>query len=552
MFKTYAAIALLLFISLSGYAQQSKIDSLEKLLPTLTADTARIDVLLGIARGYLYLRPQKNIDYAQQAADLAKQTGDLKREAYAINSIGTAYWSKSEYNKAMQYWQQSLDIAHSIGNRELIARNLGNFALIYTGIEDHASALDYNWKALSIFLTTNNTERIGVTYFNLGEVYMRVGNYDSAQYYYQKAIDVNALQGYYGLGVIASVRGSYEKAVENLKKGLALARSHTNKRGEAIVFRWWAEVNLAQNKLDSALIKARHALDLAQGASSKEWTYKAYETLSKVHFARKNFQDAYIATEMAKHYKDSTQSQTTRNALQVHEYERKQGEIAVLQAKQAQQATELQSIKQQQQWIIFSVVAGLLSVCVIALYIQKSRQKEQASAAMMREKNQELTATLESLHVTQEQLQRKNDDITASIQYARRIQQAMLPATERIVKALPEHFIFFSPRDIVSGDFYWWTEQDDKYIIVAADCTGHGVPGAFMSMIGSELLNQIINVQGITSPDIILQKLHSGISTALNQQESANRDGMDMALCTIDLTNRVLEYAGAMNPLYCA
>ncbi len=168
------------------------------------------------------------------------------------------------------------------------------------------------------------------------------------------------------------------------------------------------------------------------------------------------------------------------------------------------------------------------------------------------------------------ELQKKNEDLTDSINYAKRIQHAMLPFPERIAASLGDnYFILFKPKDIVSGDFYWFQDMSiesydlgndadstteehkvNKIVIVAADCTGHGVPGAFMSMIGNELLNQIVNVHHITSPDLILNQLHKGIRYALQQGETANRDGMDIIVCTIDKEKQTLEYAGAMNPLY--
>jgi phosphoserine phosphatase RsbU/P len=144
---------------------------------------------------------------------------------------------------------------------------------------------------------------------------------------------------------------------------------------------------------------------------------------------------------------------------------------------------------------------------------------------------------------------KKNEDITASINYAFRIQDSMLPDVDKIQRIVPQLFILFKPRDIVSGDFYWFGEKDGKIIISAIDCTGHGVPGAFMSMIGDSQLNQIINMDGISSPDVILNKLHLRVRSALKQAETLNRDGMDMAICTIDPYRKIMECAGAKNPV---
>ncbi len=147
------------------------------------------------------------------------------------------------------------------------------------------------------------------------------------------------------------------------------------------------------------------------------------------------------------------------------------------------------------------------------------------------------------------EIRKSNEKITASINYARRIQSAMLPDRAAMQRALPDSLIFFRPRDIVSGDFYWFLEKDHKIFIAAIDCTGHGVPGAFMSMISNEFLNEIITLMDIESPELVLAELHKKVRKALKQADSDNRDGMDMSICVIDQQNKVLEFAGAKSPL---
>jgi serine phosphatase RsbU (regulator of sigma subunit) len=154
------------------------------------------------------------------------------------------------------------------------------------------------------------------------------------------------------------------------------------------------------------------------------------------------------------------------------------------------------------------------------------------------------------LQHSKEEIEKKNEDITASISYAQRIQQAILPTQAEIGKHIQDYFILFRPRDVVSGDFYFFTPTDKGYIVAVIDCTGHGVPGAFMSMIGNEMLNEIINQRHITSPGQILTDLHIAIRSTLKQAETDNRDGMDLVLVHIDTTTRQLAYAGAKNALY--
>ncbi len=156
-----------------------------------------------------------------------------------------------------------------------------------------------------------------------------------------------------------------------------------------------------------------------------------------------------------------------------------------------------------------------------------------------------------------EELQRKqriitefNKHITDSINYAKRIQTAMLPDVDHIGQGLSDYFILFKPRDVVSGDFYWYCDKGERIYIAAVDCTGHGVPGAFMSLIGNSLLNEAVNTHGSAEPGTLLSELHKGVQRSLRQTETNNRDGMDITLCMIDKSRRVVEFAGAMNSLY--
>ncbi len=148
------------------------------------------------------------------------------------------------------------------------------------------------------------------------------------------------------------------------------------------------------------------------------------------------------------------------------------------------------------------------------------------------------------------QISNKNKMITDSINYARNIQKALLPTKENIQKSLPESFILFKPRDIVSGDFYYFAEHQNKTIIAAIDCTGHGVPGAFMCVMANDFLTQIIENEHVTSPDKILKLLNFKIETALRQRETGNHDGMELTICVIDKTTKIMEVGAAKNSLY--
>ena len=173
----------------------------------------------------------------------------------------------------------------------------------------------------------------------------------------------------------------------------------------------------------------------------------------------------------------------------------------------------------------------------------------------------ERTVELNSVELTQankkllniyKDLEEKNNDLLSSIRYAKMIQEAILPPDDAFRKLVPDHFIFFKPRDMVSGDFYWLEEHDGKALIAAVDCTGHGVPGAFMSIVGYNLLTTAVKQNQLTAPNLVLDQLNAGVNKTLRQSKAdmAIKDGMDIAFCTIDTAKMQLSYSGAYNPLY--
>ena len=213
----------------------------------------------------------------------------------------------------------------------------------------------------------------------------------------------------------------------------------------------------------------------------------------------------------------------------------KEKDKAELQARQAE-------IDNKNTRLNFFIAGSVMLLLLAGLLLRSYYQKKRSGEEMARQK-----AIIET----------KNKEIVDSINYAKRIQEAMLPLLSDIKSNLPESFVFYRPRDIVSGDFYWYAEQDGKLFIAAADCTGHGVPGALVSMIGFNFLNQLVSELNVSEPGKILDQLHVRVATALNREKDGNsaselRDGMDIGLLCIDKNKRVVQYAGAVRPLYYA
>jgi serine phosphatase RsbU (regulator of sigma subunit) len=200
-----------------------------------------------------------------------------------------------------------------------------------------------------------------------------------------------------------------------------------------------------------------------------------------------------------------------------------------------------------------SYVVTLFAIIPAILTLQQTNMQYEQEVFQQKE---EILAQRDDLNQKTIALHQTNEDLMASINYAKRIQTAMLPSAESIKAILPKSFVFFRPRDVVSGDFYYCHDLPNKVILAAVDCTGHGVPGAFMSMIGNEILNETILAKNIDTPNLILEELHKGVQKALKQKETQNQDGMDLALVALTKhptqaqTFTSLAYAGAMNPLY--
>ncbi|OFX20140.1 MAG: hypothetical protein A2041_10530 [Bacteroidetes bacterium GWA2_31_9b] len=196
-------------------------------------------------------------------------------------------------------------------------------------------------------------------------------------------------------------------------------------------------------------------------------------------------------------------------------------------------------------YMLYFLMAIGVIVIIVKLYTRKLQLEKIWLEQVVKERTEEVVKQ-------KDEIADKNKSITDSIEYAKRIQNAVLPSKELAQEILPEHFILFRPRDIVSGDFYWFTKKDNLLIIIAADCTGHGVPGAFMSMLGVSFINEIVNKHDVIYAGDILTHLRSDVKRTLSQtgKEGEAKDGMDIALCIVDIENMKMQYAGAYNPMF--
>lgn len=448
---------------------------------------------------------------------IKEELGNKKELTETLIGIGNVYTNKTNFIEALKYYEQGLKISEELNNQEDIATCLNNIGNVYRQINDYPKALEYFIKSLTIKEELGNKSSLATSLMNIGLVYTKLNDDKKALEYYNRALKINQELGakngmasiLINIGVLYGKQKNYEKAINTIQEGIQIAK----------------EIN------------------------NKDFIKSGYEELSLIHSQTGDFKKAYDYHKSYSELKDTLLNEANSKAIAEMQtkYETNKKEMEI---KDLTRDKELQEEKQQKERTTFMAIGAV--VLLIVFFVLNGYLAKQKANKALEEKNTAINKQKEQIEKQKDLVDQKNHEITDSINYAKKIQEAILPSQNFVQELLPESFVYFQPKDIVSGDFYWFTKKDEKILFAAADCTGHGVPGALMSMVGSNILNQIVNEKGITRPDEILNHLHNGVRVALKQDVAGtqSRDGMDIALCSYDSKSRVLEYAGANRSLY--
>jgi serine phosphatase RsbU (regulator of sigma subunit) len=286
---------------------------------------------------------------------------------------------------------------------------------------------------------------------------------------------------------------------------------------------------------DSALHYFRNAMQIAMKHNLKQHLMDTYYSMSSVHEDLKAYDSSlyylrkYIDLNEQLHGEDE-QSRVDQEK-QKYNISKKDQELKL---RQAEADLKQEALNNR----IVLLIAGIAVLILVSLLLYNRFRLKNRLADVLEKKNKEITL--------------QKDEITDSINYARRIQDSILAPVHVVKETLPDSFILYLPKDVVSGDFYWIDTINNQRIFAAVDCTGHGVPGALMSVVGFNLLNRAVNELRLTKPSEILRELDFGVNKLLRQSESENtvKDGMDIALCSYNPETKILQYAGVFNPLY--
>ena len=447
------------------------------------------------------------LDLNLKALLLSQELKEEKAEVRIYRSIGTTYYGIHDFDNGLKNYEEGLKIAEQIGYRSELPAFYSNLGIMWHSKKDYGKAMEYYIKALKLADANKDMRSKSYVLNSMGKLYYDIGKKDERPQ-------------------------DFEQAIKYYKQSLDLKKEMNDKRGMANTLGNIGDVLIERGRYDDALDYYKQGYALARETQYNEWLETGCFIMSDIYVKLGDYKSAYLVHKEYVAIKDTLESIADRKAMAdlQDKFDDEQREKTIELQQKENELLEAQ-VKSRNTTLGFAS-AGLVIVIVFAFFLYRSYREKQKINMVIEEKNK---------------------NITDSIMYAKRIQTAILPSREQFAQAVDDFFILYKPKDIVSGDFYFFTEMNGKIIIAVADCTGHGVPGAFMSMIGNSLLNRIIKEKGETVPCEILSQLHKGVSEALQQnKDTETRDGMDIALVSIDRKTGTIAYAGANRNLYFA
>lgn len=502
----------------------------------------------------------KALSYFLRSLKIQEEIGDKEGISLGYNNLAAIYDNLGDIPKALEYYHKSLRIKEEIGQREGIAQGLNNLGVMYRKQEDFKKALEYYEKSLLIWVAMKNREGIADVINNIGGIYRYQGDYSKALQYYSKSMElresIKDKDGVAGsLNNIASIyrqQKNYPLALEYFRKSLNIWKDLEDRRGIAVIYSNIGGVYFTLNRLDLAHAYADSAYYLSDKlgfpgsiSESAELRYRVLKELGKYDEALKMHEKFIVMRDSIKN------EQTRKSGIQQqfqYEYEKKN---------EADRIKHEEEIHKQKLYTYGGIVGFLLMIIVAGISIYAFRQKQKTNSIISRQK------TI---------LEEKQKEILDSIHYAKRIQDSLFPSDRYIDRNLKElnsaplnmkgagtgFFIFYKPKDIISGDFYYALAHKpagldrELLFVCTADCTGHGVPGALMSMVAISQLNESIIEKNLFHPNEILDNVRKGIISSLNPEGSLeeSKDGMDCVLCVYDFNTMVMEFAAANNPVW--
>jgi len=523
----------------------------------------------------------------QKALAIFERIGDQQGIANCYNNIGLIHADQGRYAEALESHQKALTILERIGDQQGIASSYNNIGNIHVAQGRYAEALESHQKALTIRERIGDQQGIASSYNNIGLIHADQGRYAEALEAYQKALAICERIGdqqgiaicYNNIGNIYKAQGRYAEALEAYQKALAIRERIGDQRGMASSYNNIGNIHRVQGRYTKALEAYQKALAIAQSLGLHDYLDDLYFNLAQTDSAlaasgqNHLWKSAYLHHRLYAAYKDSVLNEASiRKQAQLesqYEYDKKTSLLKAEQEKERALATaQLRQRETQRNLSLLALGIALIGLVTFAILYRKIRQQKnliqkqsdeiQQKNLALEQYNAELKSTNQALEesnrIIQQQaetLLEKNEEILDSIRYAERIQRAILPSAEKWQRLLPQSFLLYKPRDIVAGDFYW-LEETERYIFLGvADATGHGVPGAFVSIVCANALHKAVLEEGLESPAEILWRVREVVVSQLTQAGEKVKDGMDIGLIRFAKGDRSQAvFAGANRPLW--
>lgn len=457
--------------------------------------------------------------------------------AQLYNSVGTAYKNQGNAELALKYLQQSLAINLNLGDSTSISKNymsIGNSYKLY-GEQDpeyYDTALNFYAKSLTLALRLNYLDGIAGNYNNIGNVYRHKGKFDASLDHFFHAVEIN--------------------------------QQHNNQLWLSYNYNNIAGTYQDMGKYESALTYYQKSAKIKTDLGDHQGLHVTYTNMSDSYAALGQYKEAYEYDQLGKQLKAQLEVEERRRLSEElearFENDRQLSEINKLKSEQDLQELVIQgqqkdldyqeNIRSKNRTLIYALAFILLSLLVILFFFWRNSQQRKIYTEALKVKNAKIKEVNAQIDRARENLALKNEEITDSISYAKRIQAAIMPSQKTFSGYLNNAFIYYLPKDIIAGDFYWTEKTGDTLLFAVADCTGHGVPGALVSIICHNALNSSINQLGLTDPGKILDSTCEIVIEQFEKSEENVNDGMDIALCAYDLKQHKLLFAGANMPLW--
>lgn len=525
------------------------IDSLKRLISQRDLeDTTTIKLLNKLAFATSYINLDSGLTTAQRSFQLSKNLNYKYGMACALNVMGTVYFDKADFKSSIECYTEARKILENYHDIGLMIALYANLANTHMALKDFNSARHYVFESKKLIENAKVTNAIYTVYSTLGEIYYAEDKNDSAIYYFSKTISLKTDDKGYLSATYASIGycykdlHKYDLAENSFLTGIKIAEEL-----KSDYYYYGNLYGLGEIYFLTGRIKEAESAYLRSNKYFHENSLTSHEmdvnsSLYELYNAQKRYDKALFHHVKYAQIRDSINSSETnkiaRELEKKYENEKKKAEINKLNLEKV--ASEAEN-ERKGQLLLLAIIACALVIIALGFAVFAFINKRKA--------NIELQALHKEVNIQKNQLLDKNKNITDSILYAQRIQRALLSSRTYIKENVTDFFIVHKPKDIVSGDFYWAQRSGDDFFFMMADCTGHGVPGAFMSLLGISYLNELVVGQKVKETHTILNGLRTSIINALTDNTYEMKDGMDGVLCRFNFKRSQLTYSAANNAI---